>query len=39
MKNISNINFTTANAILMKLATDIYLNKAFYLAKSWGVNS
>ena len=30
-------NFTTSNAILMKLATGIYLNKVFHLAKSWGV--
>ena len=30
-------NFTTPNAILIKLTTDIYLNKFFHLAKSWGV--
>ena len=30
-------NFTTIYAILMKLTTDIYLNKVFHLAKSWGV--
>ena len=29
-------NFTTSNAILMKLATGIYPNKVFHLAKSWG---
>ena len=30
-------NFITAHAILMKLTTDIYLNKVFHLAKSWSV--
>ena len=30
-------NFTTTNAILVKLTTDIYLNKVFHLAKSWSV--
>ena len=30
-------NFTTTNAILMKLTTDVYLNKVFHLAKSWSV--
>ena len=30
-------NFTTTYATLMKLTTDIYLNKVFHLAKSWGV--
>ena len=29
-------NFTTTYAILMKLTTDIYLNKVFHLAKYWG---
>ena len=31
-------NFTTTYAILMKLTTDIYLNKVFHLAKSWNVS-
>ena len=30
-------NFTTTNTILMKLATDIYLNKVFHLSKFWGI--
>ena len=29
-------NFATTYAILMKLTTDIYLNKVFHLAKYWG---
>ena len=29
-------NFTTTNAIPMKLTTDMYLNKVFHLPKSWG---
>ena len=29
-------NFTTTNAILMKLTTDVYLSKVFHLEKSWG---
>ena len=30
-------NFRTTHAILMELTTNIYLNKAFHLAKSWVV--
>ena len=30
-------NFTTTNDVLMKLTTYTYLNKVFYLAKSWCV--
>ena len=30
-------NFTTTNAILMKLAADLYLNKVFHLERSWGI--
>ena len=30
-------NFTTTYAILMELATNIYLNKVFHLGKSWDV--
>ena len=30
-------NFTTPNAILIKLTTGIYFNKLFLFAKSWGV--
>ena len=36
-KTIKNFNFTTTNAILIKLTTNMYLNKVFHLAKSWGV--
>ena len=36
-KTLKIFNFTTTNAILMKLTTDIYLNKVFHLTKSWGV--
>ena len=31
-------DFTTTNAIMMKLTTDIYLSKVSHLAKSWGVS-
>ena len=31
------LNFTTTYAILIKFTTDMYLNKVFRLAKSWGV--
>ena len=34
-ESIQKINFTTTYAIMMKLTTDIYLNKVFHLAKSW----
>ena len=34
-KTLKIFNFTTTYAILMKLTTDIYLNKLFHLAKSW----
>ena len=36
-KTMKNFNFTTTNAILIKLTTTMYLNKVFHLAKSWGV--
>ena len=36
-ETLKTFNFTTIYAILMKLTTDIYLNKVFHLAKSWGV--
>ena len=31
------LNFAATNAILIKFTTDMYLNKVFHLAKSWGV--
>ena len=31
-------DFTTAYAMLMRLTTDMYLNKFFPLAKSWGLS-
>ena len=36
-KTLKIFHFTNRYAILMKLTTDIYLNKVFHLAKSWGV--
>ena len=37
-KTLKIFNFTTTtNTILMKLATDIDLNKVFHLLKSWGI--
>ena len=36
-KNLKIFNYTTTNAIVMKLTTDIYLNKDFHLPKSWDV--
>ena len=36
-KTMKNFNFTTTNAILINLTTNMYLNKVFHLAKSWGV--
>ena len=36
-ETLKTFNFTTTDATLMKLTRDIYLNKAFHLAKSWGV--
>ena len=36
-KTFKSFNFTTTNAILMKLIIDIDLNKVFHLPKSWGV--
>ena len=36
-KTFENFNFTTINAILIKLTTNMCLNKIFHLAKSWGV--
>ena len=32
-------SFTTANTVLMKLSIDIYLNKVFHLAISWGATN
>ena len=37
-KTLTFLNFTTAYAILMKLTTDIYLNKVFHLTNSRGVS-
>ena len=36
-KNLKIFNYTTTNAIVMKLTTDIYLNKVFHLPESWDV--
>ena len=36
-KTMKNFNFTTTNAILIKLTTNMYLNEVFHLVKSWGV--
>ena len=36
-KSLKLHNFATTNAILMKPTTNIYYNKIFHLAKSWGV--
>ena len=36
-KNLKIFKITTTNAIQMKLATDIYLNKVFHFEKSWGI--
>ena len=36
-KTLNIFNFTTAGAMLMKLTTNMYLNKVSHLAKSWGV--
>ena len=36
-KTLKDFNFTTTNAILIRLTTNIYLNKVFHLAKSWVV--
>ena len=36
-KTLKTFNFTTTNAIPMKLTTDIYLTKVFHLPKSLGV--
>ena len=30
-------NYTTKNAVPMKLTTDINLNKAFHLVKAWSL--
>ena len=35
-KSLKLPNFATTNAILMKPSTNIYYNKIFHLAKSWG---
>ena len=37
-KMLKIFNFSTTNAMLMKLTIDIYLNNAFHLVKSWGKN-
>ena len=31
------LNFTATNSVLIKLTANMYLNKVFHLAKSWGV--
>ena len=36
-KALKIFNFATKNAILMKITTNIYLNKVFHLAESWCV--
>ena len=36
-KTLKVFNLTTANAILMKLTTIMYLHKNCHLAKNWGV--
>ena len=36
-KKLKTFNYTTTNAIVMKLTTDIYLNKVFHLTKFWDV--
>ena len=36
-KSLKTFDFTTTYAILMNLTTDIYLDKIFELATSWGV--
>ena len=36
-RNFEYFYFITTYVILMKLTTDIYLNKVFHLAKSWSV--
>ena len=36
-KTLKIFNFTTTNAILVKLTADIYPNKVFHLPKCWGV--
>ena len=38
-KNVKIFNFTTTNAIQMKLTTDIYLNKIFSFGKILGLKS
>lgn len=37
-KHLKIFNLTTANALLMKLTTIIYLTKTFNLAKDLGIN-
>ena len=36
-KTLENFDFTITNARLIKLTTNMYLNKAFHLAKPWGI--
>ena len=31
------LNFTTTYPVLMRSATELYLNKIFQFAKSWGI--
>ena len=38
LKNFKIFHFTTAYATLIKLTSDIYLNKVLYLAKFWDVS-
>ena len=36
-KTLENFNFATTTAILIKLTTNMYLNKVFHLSKYWRV--
>ena len=36
-KPLKTHNFTTTNAILMKITTIIYLNDTLYFTRNWGV--
>ena len=36
-KTLKIFNFTTTNAILINLTTNMHLNKVFHFAKSWGI--
>ena len=37
VKNVNFFNLTTTNAIVLKLATILYLHKIIHLAKNWSV--